>query len=208
GAPFGRILAAVWALDPLLATAAAAGTALGIAEWVRDREGLRGDLAVLLALVVPFLLVLALSRAAVVRFFLPPLPLLACAAGFLFQRARERWRAASIVGFALLAIPLWPAVHFASIRKEPGPMEEASRWIEAHADPADTVVVVPEYDLALLPTDEAIRENARVPWRTIWTEYLAHASPASLDGTRRRGPRRPGAPPGARAAVRERTAED
>lgn len=202
GAPSGRILAAVWELDPLLVSAAAAGSVLWLVGAARDparrRAALRGDLAVLLALVVPYLLVLALYRESLVRFCLPLVPLLACAAGYLLEAARARWRGSSVCGFALLAVPLWPAVHFASIRREPGPMEEATRWIEAHADPADTVVVVPEYDLALLPTEDAIRENARVPYRTIWTEYLARTSPARFEGPRWRVLIEPGLRPESR----------
>jgi hypothetical protein len=201
GAPFGRILAAAGELDPLLASAAVAGIALGIVRNRRRcRAALRGDLGVVLALVVPYLLVLASYRETLVRFFLPLVPLLACAAGYAFQRARERWRPSAVCGFALLAIPLWPAVHFAAIRKEPSPMQEATRWIEAHAAPSDTVVVVPEYDLDLLPTEDAIHENARVPYRTIWTEYLARAAPERLEGSRRRVLVEPGLRPDSRLA--------
>jgi hypothetical protein len=204
GAPCARILSAVWGLDPLLVTAAGAGVLVWLLSSSRKRDALRGDLAVLLALVVPYLAVLALYRETLVRFCLPFVPLLACAAAYAFRRARDRWRigaaGSAALALALLAVPLWPAVHFANIRREPGPMEEASRWIEAHAAPSDTVIVVPEYDLALLPTDDAIRENAHPSYRTIWTEYLAHVPPASLAGPRRRILIEPGERPESRLA--------
>jgi hypothetical protein len=200
GAPCSKILAAVWALDPLLVTAAALGVSVWLLDRIRDparrNEILRGDLAVLLALVVPYVLVLGLYRETLVRFCLPFLPLLACAAAFAYQRARERWlpklanetartAAGAALGLVLLALPLWPALHFAWIRCRPGPLEEAARWIETHVDPGETVVVVPNFDLPLLPTNAALARNASLAFRTIWTEYLAHVPPESLQGVRR-----------------------
>jgi hypothetical protein len=200
GAPCSKILAAVWALDPFLVTAAALGTSVWILDRIRDparwKEVLRGDLAVLLALVGPYVLVLVSYRETLVRFCLPFLPLLACAAAFAFQRARERWLSrlanetarratGAALGLVLLALPLWPALHFARIRCRPGPLEEAARWIEAHVSPDETVVVVPNFDLPLLPTVDAIGLNASLANRTIWSEYLAHAPPETLQGVRR-----------------------
>ncbi len=200
GAPCLRILGALWGLDPLLVTAASAGVLLwsfrARPDGARILDAVRGDLAVLLALVLPYLLVLGLFQGTLVRFLLPLLPVLACAAGFAFSRASSvcfsRLRSGRLhaslsaaLGAALLAVPLWPAWHFARIRRQPGPLAEAARWIALNVDPREVVVVVPHYDVPLLPTREAIAENARLPYRTIWSEYLARASPESLEGTRR-----------------------
>jgi hypothetical protein len=179
GAPWPRILAAVWALDPVLVTCAAVGILLWLAAAVRDparrRSALRGDLAVCFALVVPYALVLGLYRESLVRFCLPFVPLLACCAAFAFQRLRGAHAAVrASVAVALVAAALWPALHFARIRCVPGPMEEAARWIEANTDPGETIVVMPKYDLPILPTSAALEQNARPAYRTIWAEYLAH----------------------------------
>src|SRR5262249_58998459 len=48
-----------------------------------------------------------------------------------------------------------------------------------------------------------MRAQARVPWRTVWTECLARASRASLDGTRRRVLGEPGLRPESRLAFAE-----
>lgn len=188
GAPLVRLLAAIFALDPLLVLLGAAGIALGCL-----RPRIHRDLVVLLALAVPCLLVLVLFERTIVRFFLPLYPLLACAAGYAFVRVRDllarrldsRDAFGWTLGCALVAIPLVPAWHFARIRREPGPLREASRWIVEHVDPAETVVVVPNVDLALPSTADAISQNALQPWRTIWTEYLAGVHSEDLEGTRR-----------------------
>ena len=134
----------------------------------------------LLALAIPTLIVLLLFRGTLVRFFLPLYPLLACAGGYAFVRARPRTPA-----WVLLAVPLLPAVHFARIRREPGPLREAARWVTENVKPAETVVVVPNVDLALPGTSDAISLNALQPWRTIWTEYLADVHSEDLEATRR-----------------------
>jgi hypothetical protein len=190
GAPWPRILAAVWALDPVLVTCAAVGILLWLAAAVRDparrRSALRGDLAVCFALVVPYALVLGLYRESLVRVCLPFVPLLACCAAFAFQRLRGAHAAVrASVAVALVAAALWPALHFARIRCVPGPMEEAARWIEANTDPGETIVVMPKYDLPILPTSAALEQNARPAYRTIWAEYLAHVPARSLAGPRR-----------------------
>lgn len=184
GAPIGRILVAIFALDPLLVVLGAVGIALGCGRWRIHR-----DLAVLLALAIPSLIVLALFRGTLVRFFLPLYPLLACAAGYAFVRARDRVAARGaalgpVLACALVAIPLIPAFHFARIRREPGPLREASRWVVQNVGPPDTVVVVPNVDLSLPMTADAISLNALQPWRTIWTEYLADVHSEDLEGTR------------------------
>jgi len=184
GAPIGRILLAIFALDPLLLVLGAVGIAFSCA-----RRRFHRDLAVALALAIPCVLVLASFRGTLVRFFLPLYPLLACAAACAFVRARDRLapRGAALgpaLACVLVAIPLVPAWHFARIRREPGPLREASRWIAEHVDPADTVVVVPNVDLALPTTADAISLNALQPWRTIWTEYLADVHSEDLEGTR------------------------
>ncbi|MFN0008083.1 MAG: glycosyltransferase family 39 protein [Planctomycetota bacterium] len=184
GAPLGRLLLAIFALDPLLVVLGTAGVALGCA-----RRRLHRDLAVLLALALPTLIVLALFRGTLVRFFLPLYPLLACAGGYAFVCARDQLspRASALgpaLAAALVAIPLTPAFHFARIRREPGPLREASRWVVEHVDPGETIVVVPNVDLALPTTPDAISLNALQPWRTIWTEYLADVHSEDLEGVR------------------------
>ena len=188
GAPVRLLAKALFALDPLLVALGGVGIVLGFARRRPCRE-----VAVVLALAVPLLAVLLLFRGTLVRFFLPLTPLLACAAGLALVRARRllpgrlaasgtfSWAA----GSALVLVPLVPAWHFARIRREPGPMREASRWVVEHVDPAETVVVVPNVDLALATTPDALSQNALHPWRTIWTEYLAGVHAEDLEATRR-----------------------
>ena len=207
GAPVGRILSAAWALDPVLVTAAAAGIlgwiVLAARDPTRRRSALRGDLAVILAFAVPYALVLVAYRETLVRFCLPFVPLSACAAAWALERVRPR-AARLAVGLAAVAASLVPALHFARIRTRPSPLDEAARWVEAHVDPGEAVVVVPSYDLPLLATDDAIAANREPPYRTIWAEYQAHAAPGSLEGPRRRILVEPGRRPGSR----EKLAED
>jgi hypothetical protein len=187
GAPLAKLLGAIFALDPVLVLLGAAGIAL---SGLRPRFS--RDLLVVLALAVPSLLVLGLFDRTLVRFFLPLYPLLACAAGFAFVRARDllargpgaRAAVGWTLGGALVAVALVPVGHFARIRREPGPLREAAGWVAARVDPAETVVVVPNVDLGLLTTADSISQNALQPWRTIWTEYLAGVHSEDLEGTR------------------------
>ncbi len=191
GARVGKILGAVSGLDPLLVAAAA----LGVLVWTIDvarsserrRASLRGDLSVLAAFLVPFLVVLLSFRETLVRFCLPLVPLLAIAAGFAFQRATARLGrgAALAVAALLLAIPIVPAVQFARIRTRPSPLDEAARWVEANVPRDETVVVVPHYDLPLLLTDRAIEWNTRDPGQTVWSAYLSEVPRETLVGDRR-----------------------
>ena len=203
GARVGKIVAAVFGLDPLLVGAAAIGVlfwAIDIARSDGRPNGgpngrpnrrwqacLRGDLAVFLAFLVPYLVVLVSFRETLVRFCLPLVPLLALAAGFAFQRVTSRLGRGATLAIAtvLLAIPLVPAVHFARIRTRPSPLDEAARWVEANVPRDETVVVVPHYDLPLLLTDGAIEQNTRDPAQTVWSEYLAEVPPNTLVGDRR-----------------------
>jgi hypothetical protein len=204
GARVGKILAAVFGLDPLLV----AGAALGILIWgigvVRSRErraaSFSGDLPVLLAFLVPYLAVLVSFRETLVRFCLPLVPLLAIAAAFAFQRATSRLERSATLALAsiLLAIPLVPAVRFAGIRTRPSPLDEAARWIEANVPRDETVVVVPHYDLPLLLTDDAIEWNARDRGQTVWSEYLSRVPRKTLVGDRRRVLVEPGERPRSR----------
>jgi len=218
GARVRKLLGATFGLDPLLVGSAGIGIVLAVVAICRDpsrlRAMFRGDLGVLLALAVPCAAVLLSYRETLVRFFLPFLPLLACLAGYAHGRAREAWLARrearprgnvgfSLLSAALLAVPLVPAVHFARIRTRPSPMEEAASWVEAHVPAEETVVVVPRHDLPLLLDEAAIAWNTRVPGRSIWSDYLAAAPPASLLGTRRRILVEPGERPRSRTDLQD-----
>jgi hypothetical protein len=216
GAPMGRILGAITALDPLLVSLGALGV-VGLVVAIpraRSRPGARSDLLVLLAFAAPCLIVFALLQRTLVRFFLPLYPLLACAGGYAFVRvrnvlagrltgARSRSVASSALACALVLVPLVPAAHFACLRCRPGPLREAADWVAANVDPEETVVVVPNVDLGLLPTADAIALNASPPWRTIWTEYLARAPEGVLSGVRRSILIEPGQRPGSRTDLLE-----
>jgi hypothetical protein len=209
GARVGKILGAVFGLDPLLVAAGAAGVlvcAIGVARSnERRKASLRGDLPVLLAFLVPYLAVLLCFRETLVRFCLPLVPLLAIAAGFAFQCATARLRrgAALAIAALLLAIPLVPAVHFARIRRRPSPLDEAAAWVEANVPRDEAVVVVPHYDLPLLLSDRAIEWNARDPGQTVWSEYLSEVPRETLVGDRRTVLVEPGERPKSRFDLRD-----
>ena len=204
GARVGKLLAALFALDPLLFGLGTAGVLLGAlrARWTRP-------CLVVLALAAPCLLVLFLFQQTLARFFLPLYPLLACAGGYAFGRLRDVLRlrgpsralASGALALALLLVPLAPAAHFARIRRAPGPLREAAAWVVEHVDPAETVVVVPNVDLGLLPDADAVSQNALTPWRTIWSEYLAGVLSEDIEGRRRSILIEPGQRPESRAAL-------
>lgn len=204
-----KILAALFGLDPLVVVLAVLGVLLWAIAIARSRErrleSSRGDLPILLAFATPYLVVLLCFRETLVRFCLPLLPLLAIAAGYGFRRATARWpKGASIaIAVLLLAIPTWPAVHFARIRTRPSPLAEAARWVEANVPREERVVVVPHYDLPLLLTDDAIASNTRDHDQTIWSEYLSKVPPETLVGERREIRVEPGERPRSREDLRD-----
>jgi len=167
------LVRALWELDPVLVTLAAVGLAIVLARW---RTWLSGERLVLLVYVVPYTLVLALYQDTLVRFLLPLAPLLACCAGLAFERAAARIpRSPMVLALVVLALPCWPATHFAWIRTQPSPHAQSARWIEAHVEPGETLVLVPYMDLPLSYTSDSATANARWPQRSPWSEYqLAH----------------------------------
>jgi len=171
------LLRAIWELDPVLVTLAAVGLVLVLARW---RSWLSGERLVLLVYVLPYTLVLALYQDTLVRFFLPLAPLLACCAGLAFERASARLPGSPrLLALVVLALPCWPAAHFAWIRTQPSPHAQAARWIEEHVEPGETLVLVPYIDLPLWYTSDTAAANARWPDRSPWSEYQLEHPDAS-----------------------------
>jgi hypothetical protein len=204
-----KILGALLGLDPLVLAAAGVGALLWAIEIARSKErrlsSSRGDLPVLVAFATPYLVVLLCFRETLVRFCLPLLPLLAIAAGYAFTKASARLPRPAAIALAvvLLAIPVWPAVHFARIRTRPSPLAEAARWVEANVPRDEAVVVVPHYDLPLLLSEDAIASNTRDPDQTIWSDYLSKVPRETLSGERRRILVEPGERPRSREDLRD-----
>jgi hypothetical protein len=195
------LLGRLWSSDPVLFLLATLGILAWIAAAYRDRErrlrAVRGDLAVVLAFALPFLLVVGLNEetGTRTRYALPLFPLLSCAAAYAFSRGPVQWmsnlRGAALrtgstfaAGAVLLAVPFALACHVAEARTRPDTLEKAAHWIERNVEPSEPIVITAYRDLPLLPTSEAIAENSKVSWRTIWSEHFAHAAPESIAGVR------------------------
>jgi hypothetical protein len=194
--------------DPLVVVAAALGVLLWTIEIVRSRERRSRARAAICRSCSPRDALprrLLCFRETPVRFRLPLLPLLAIAAGYAFQRATARLPKGASIALAvlLLAIPTWPAVHFARIRTRPSPLDEAARWVETNVPREERVVVVPHYDLPLLLTDDAIASNTRDADQTIWSAYLSKVPRGTLVGERRKILVEPGERPRSREDLRD-----
>ena len=193
------LLRAVADHDPVLVAAVVLGVLAWIPAAIRRRASprglLRGDVAVVLAYSLPYSLSLLFLASSTARYIVPLLPILACIGGYAFSRGPARWLARirepaaravarTAAGAAVLALPFWMVWRYAEIRARPDTLEEAARWIEGHVQHGEGIVVVPPFDLPLLPTPDALAENVREPWRSAWAETLARGLADRIDAPR------------------------
>jgi hypothetical protein len=194
--------------DPLLSLLALIGIAAWLASAFRLREYWQrarcGDLAIVLAFVAPFFLVLALYADTQGRFATPLLPFAACAASYGVTRLVQSLRTPKLepaCAAIVLAVASLPAFRMYAIRSEPDTFELAAHEIEHTVDPNDRIVILPYVDIPLFHGADALAEDAKVPWRTIWVQYQSQLGARERNGTAYEIRVMPGDRPQAREAL-------
>jgi hypothetical protein len=199
GTGFLSIVSNLWSYDPVIFVTACAGVAFLAARlrsgWSSIERERRCDLAVVLAYVLPYFLVIGMYAETWERFLMPLIPYLACLGAFgaksviapLVERMSvARARTACSASFAALlpALALVPAVKVGCVRASPNTLSCAAEWIEKNASVTDPIVVVPYVDLPLLHADEALAENSKRPWSSNWIRYQMQLTDAEKSGPR------------------------
>lgn len=198
GGGFPRVFGPVLSCDPVLLALAVVGTGLWSARAFRSvetrRAALRGDLAVVFAFALPFLLLVTLYAETMGRYAIPLLPLMACVAAYGFERLFVPWiekssaaiharkiEAALVAAlFVLASLPAW---RLWAIRGAMDTYELAATRIEALVEPRDKVVILPYVDVPLYHSQSALEAEAEVPWRTIWVQYQSQLGTRPRNGT-------------------------
>jgi hypothetical protein len=110
-----------------------------------------GDLAVILAHVVPYLIVIGLYERTYQRFLLPLLPYVACLAAYAVMRAsRLRPRAAAAILMIPLVVPqLYAPLRLVALRGAPDTGDRAADWVQRNVAPNERVFLLPTLDLPL-----------------------------------------------------------
>ncbi|MBL8862184.1 MAG: glycosyltransferase family 39 protein [Planctomycetes bacterium] len=196
----GRGFPVVWRsleeYDPLLTVLSVLGMLAALVLILRGRSRLgparAADLAVVLAYVLPYLVVIGLYQRTYQRFVLPLVPFLAVLAAFGLHAtwraasARSRWLGRAVAFLAVVACVAqfaW-AFRLGAVRAAPDTIEQAARWIEEHVAPGtDRVDVMPGLDLPLSRTPASIERDAvlRDEQSTPWFRHLADPRRASID---------------------------
>ena len=189
GDGFGNILLSLLSYDPLISVLALVGGALAIVELARERgpldRDLRGDLGVVLAYAVPYLVVVGLYNGSGQRFGIPLLPFLACLAAFGLRGIRrlgfESSRRAVAMRFASVAIVVsvlatqaFAAWKLSWIRSRPDTATQAAIWIREHIRPGtDRILVSHALEVPLFQTSEALERNESILHhpRKVWFDY-------------------------------------
>ncbi len=195
GGGFAIVLGALWNYEPILTLllgagavalvldrrskrAAATTIAAPAATGWRARLAGREDLAVVLAYVVPYFLVIGLYAHSYQRFVIPLLPFAACFAAWglfsLVERAAgSRGRVARLAGLLATVLVLaqaFAAIRLVTIRCAEDTAQRAARWITEHLDPArDRLVHSASIDLPLVRTRAALMDAPKTfeslfPW--------------------------------------------
>jgi hypothetical protein len=154
----------------------------------------RGDLWVVLAYAVPYLIVIGLYRLTYERFVMPLVPFLAIVAAYgarsvidAISRAirAEPTRAAVRVALALvvLAPPTLLAWKLDDVRTADDTYQRAAQWLEHNARPeVDRIYVLPYLELPLLYEERALQEVAKEPHQMYWPEYQSKIAAPSRVG--------------------------
>ena len=191
-ASVGRILFA-WTPE-LLVLLPLAG--LGFLARTRRADGARtsggarrwapGDLLVVLAFALPYLLLLALYARTYERFLLPILPYAAAFSATGLERLAERlsgagrWpgRLPGALALVALGLALGASLHWTWLRTRPGTYELAGAWVAEHVDPGqvggERVHLSPPYDLPLARRADALLDEDGKPRgrvASLWSRY-------------------------------------
>jgi hypothetical protein len=153
----------LWESEPGLTVLAAIG-ALWIlggarAAWRAASEDRRRDLLVVLAYALPYAAALAAYKETCDRMLLPLVPFLALLGGVAASRAAATVSSAlrPVLLASAVAVPVFGALRYATVRGAPDTVEQCSAWIESHvADARERILVSPGLTLPLASDAEAL----------------------------------------------------
>ncbi len=199
----GRGFATVWRslaeYDPLLTGLALLGlVTAGVLLVTRARAlGTRraGDLVIVLAHALPYLVAIGLYQRTYQRFALPLVPYLSILAALglwgAYRLARRAGRPArtlaATLALACVGAQLAWAWRLGDLRSRGDTIEEAADWIAANAEPAaDRIDVMPGIDLPLAQTPAALQSSwaFRGEESMPWFRYQAELLPGTIDAPR------------------------
>ncbi|MBK7875873.1 MAG: phospholipid carrier-dependent glycosyltransferase [Planctomycetes bacterium] len=175
GRGFVNVAETLAGFEPVLALVALVGLLL----WTARARRWSPELAVVLAYVVPYLVVIGLYERTYERFVLQLVPFLACAAAWTFEFAaghggrRAGFRAIFAVAGAVVAVlpSAATALMLVTKRSAPDTSERAAAWIVEHVHAGSQVAIVPFVDVPLARTDAALDEASKLGWRSPWLDY-------------------------------------
>jgi hypothetical protein len=196
GSGFARMGRTLWFYEPLLLVLVALAAACWSTNWRRARatEAIaeRGDLLVVLAYVVPYVVMVGFYNQTYERFMLLLLPYLATFAAWgasalsrRFTTANAR-RAFVATCIAALALPAFASTKMAWLRSRPSTVDETGAWIGEHVkDPEhESLLVLPPLDFPVFRTVESLRyPPGKGGMFTPWSKYQN-----KLDDARRVAP--------------------
>ena len=187
GRGFPVLASSLWSWEPMLAVASVSALLVLLGTFRgRTPEGLRvdrGDLLVVFAYVLPYLLVNGMYARVYERFLLPMIPFLGTFAAWGLARLAVTPCAKAIpVVTALLLLPsAWVGWQLTELRRAPNTLELAGAWLEEHADPAsDRVLITRPVRLPFFETLLSEAEEGGDPShdpRLTWTEYQSQVLP-------------------------------
>lgn len=184
----GKIL---YAWEPVLGALTLLALGLTLTELLRGRRPDRArlaDLLVVAAFALPYGFLLAAFGKTYERFLTPLIPLLACAAAWLWSRA---WAHAGAARALVLALSLGtllasslPGAKLALLHGRLDTLQEATRLVAELARPGDAIVLSPPIDLRMARTPAALDTagEKRLPLFSPWTSYQAALPPGGVRG--------------------------
>ena len=156
----------LWRWEPLLLALLALAAGAWIAARLRGvRSRRRADLAVLLAFVAPYVLLIGIYTRTYERLLLPLYPFLACAAAWGAWRVvsgRPQWARPALAAGLVLALGVqgYASSRLAWIRSRPDTCDQVGAWVRDNVEPgAEQVVITPPFDLPLARTERSLRRE-------------------------------------------------
>jgi hypothetical protein len=175
------VLDELWSCDPVLTVLGALGSVFALVGLVRERphRAQWRQFAVVTAYALPLAAVLCAYDLASGRYVLPLLPVIAALAarGVAGLAGRGAWdvRRPSVLALALasLAFPTWVAMRFAALGREPDTLQQAAKWLEAHAaSPREPLLVSTGLVLPVAARSSAFGADLIFPSGVFpWLEY-------------------------------------
>lgn len=193
----GRGFEVVWKsleeYDPLLTASAILGLVAAVIAIVVGRKRLgperAADLAIVLAYVLPYLVVIGLYQRTYQRFALPLVPFLAILAAYgLFATSRVlgrrlAWIAGSIA-FALACAQFAWSHRLGTVRAAQDTIQQAAAWIAANSNAeTDRIDVMPGLDLPLARTRASIErdERQKLEQNAPWSRHVCDPRTPPID---------------------------